>query len=98
MALLDADIRGVEPENAKGGRLWSNYTWHGDQAPGFPFVHGLQNADVDFNDLRNSVLHVQVGKNLVENKMADSHRFHEIMERGGKIVAITPEYSPPASK
>ncbi len=98
LALLDARVRGVPPEEALGGRNWSNYTWHGDQAPGFPFVHGLQNADVDFNDLRNSRLHIQVGKNLVENKMADSHFFHEIMERGGKIVAIAPEYSPPASK
>ncbi|HET9724252.1 MAG TPA: molybdopterin-dependent oxidoreductase [Actinomycetota bacterium] len=98
LALLDGQIRDVPPEETYGGRNWSNYTWHGDQAPGFPFVHGLQNAEVDFNDLRNSVLHVQVGKNLVENKMADSHWFHEIMERGGRIVAITPEYSPPASK
>ncbi len=98
LALLDARIRDVPPEEALGGRNWSNYTWHGDQAPGFPFVHGLQNADCDFNDLRNSALHVQVGKNLVENKMADSHWFHEVMERGGKIVAVCPEYSAPASK
>ena len=98
MALLDADIRGVGPEAALGGRNWSNYTWHGDQAPGFPFVHGLQAADVDFNDLRFSRLSIQVGKNLVENKMAESHFFIETMERGGKIVTITPEYSPPATK
>ncbi len=98
MALLDADIRGVGPEEAKGGRLWSNYTWHGDQAPGMPFVTGLQTADVDFNDLRFSKLTIQVGKNLVENKMAESHFFIEVMERGGKIVTITPEYSPPATK
>lgn len=98
LALLDARIRSVPAEQTLGGRNWSNYTWHGDQAPGFPFVHGLQNADVDFNDLRSSALHVQVGKNLVENKMADSHWFHEVMERGGKIVAVCPEYSAPASK
>ena len=98
MALLDTSLRGVSREDAKGGRLWSNYTWHGDQAPGFPFVHGLQSADVDFNDLRFSKLSIQVGKNLVENKMADSHFFIETMERGGTIVTITPEYSPPATK
>ncbi len=78
LALLDARTRGVQPELALGGRNWSNYTWHGDQAPGFPFVHGLQSADVDFNDLRNSMLHIQVGKNLVENKMPESHWFHEV--------------------
>lgn len=98
MAVLDDDIRGVGHDEAKGGRLWSNYTWHGDQAPGMPFVHGLQAADTDFNDLRFSKLTIQVGKNLVENKMADSHFFIEAMERGGTIVTITPEYSPPATK
>jgi len=98
MALLDAEIRGVGHADAKGGRWWSNYTWHGDQAPGMPFVHGLQAADVDFNDLRFSKLSIQVGKNLVENKMAESHFFIETMERGGTIVTITPEYSPPATK
>ena len=98
LALLDVRVRGVDESAALGGRNWSNYTWHGDQAPGFPFVHGLQCADVDFNDLRNSQLLVMVGKNLVENKMADTHFFHEVMERGGKIVSISPEYSPPATK
>ncbi len=88
----------MKPEESKGGRNWSNYTWHGDQAPGVPFVTGLQNPDCDFNDMRNAKLHVGVGKNLVENKMADAHFFIEMMERGGKIVTITPEYSPPATK
>jgi hypothetical protein len=86
----------VPESEALGGRNWSNYTWHGDQAPGHPFVHGLQASDVDFNELRHSKLHIQVGKNLVEDKMPESHFFHEVMERGGKIVSITPEYSPPA--
>lgn len=98
LALLDVHVRGVPPEEAKGGRTWSNYTWHGDQAPGHPFVTGLQASDEDFNDLRNSRLHIQCGKNLVENKMPESHFFIEAMERGAKIVTITPEYSPPATK
>ncbi|MBI3244692.1 MAG: molybdopterin-dependent oxidoreductase [Chloroflexi bacterium] len=99
LALLDEQVRKLENhENAKGGRLWSNYTWHGDQAPGHPFTTGLQASDEDFNDLRNSRLHIQCGKNLVENKMPESHFFIEAMERGAKIVTITPEYSPPATK
>ena len=98
LALLDVHVRGVEPEEARGGRTWSNYTWHGDQAPGIPFVTGLQATDEDLNDLRNSRLHIQCGKNLVENKMPESHFFVEAMERGAKIVTITPEYSPPATK
>ncbi|MCZ7536579.1 MAG: molybdopterin-dependent oxidoreductase [Acidimicrobiia bacterium] len=98
LSLLDASVRGVGADEAKGGRDWSEYTWRGDQAPGFPFVHGLQTSEVDMNDMRNSRLIVMVGKNLVENKMADSHWFHETMERGGKIVSIIPEYGPPSSK
>ncbi|HEX6299628.1 MAG TPA: molybdopterin-dependent oxidoreductase, partial [Acidimicrobiia bacterium] len=98
LALLDAQVRGVGPDAANGARDWSEYTWRGDQAPGFPFVHGLQTSEVDFNDLRNSRLHIQVGKNLVENKMPESHFFNELMERGGKIVSIVPEYGPQSSK
>jgi nitrate reductase alpha subunit len=98
LALLDAKLRGVGPDKALAGRNWSNYTWHGDQAPGHPWVHGLQTSDCDFNDLRFSKLIIMDGKNLVENKLTDSHWFIECMERGGKIVVITPEYSPPATK
>jgi nitrate reductase alpha subunit len=98
LAILDAGIRGVPDDEALGGRNWSNYTWHGDQAPGQPFVHGLQASDVDFNDLTNTRLHIQVGKNLVENKMPESHFFHDLLENGGKIVTISPEYGPPATK
>jgi nitrate reductase alpha subunit len=98
LALLDTHIRKVEPDHALGARGWSEYTWRGDQAPGMPFVHGLQGAEVDFNDLGNSRLHIQIGKNLVENKMPESHFFHDLLENGSKIVTITPEYSPPATK
>ena len=98
MALLDAHVRQVGPDEALGARKWSNYTWHGDQAPGQPFVHGLQASDVDLNELRHARLHIQVGKNLIENKMPESHFFNELMERGATIAVITPEYSPPAVK
>jgi nitrate reductase alpha subunit len=98
LALLDQRLRRIDPKDALGGRLWSNYTWHGDQAPGHPFVHGLQASDCDLNDMRNAKLHIQCGKNLVENKMADAHWFIEMIERGGRIVVITPEYSPASTK
>jgi nitrate reductase alpha subunit len=98
MALLDAHVRGVGPDKALGGRNWSNYTWHGDQAPGHPFVHGLQTSDIDLNDYRFSKLTVHVGKNMIENKMPEAHWLTEMMERGGRIVVIAPEYNPPATK
>ncbi|MEK7468622.1 MAG: molybdopterin-dependent oxidoreductase [Planctomycetota bacterium] len=98
LALVDAKIRGVDAKEAKGARSWSNYTWHGDQAPGQPFVHGLQTSDTDMNDFRFTKLHIQLGKNLIENKRADNHFFVECMERGAKIVVIAPEYGPPSTK
>ena len=98
LAILDVKVRGVAPEKAKAGRNWSNYTWHGDQAPGQPWVHGLQNSDCDFNDLRFSKLIIMNGKNLVENKITDAHWFIECMERGAKIVVIAPEYGAPSTK
>jgi nitrate reductase alpha subunit len=98
LALLDARIRGVDHHHARAGCTWANYTWHGDQAPGHPWVHGLQASDCDFNDLRFSKLLIMDGKNLVENKLTDSHWFIECMERGAKIVVIAPEYGPPSTK
>jgi nitrate reductase alpha subunit len=98
LSLVDHHVRGVEPDHAKGAREWNEYTWRGDQAPGHPFVHGLQTSDMDFNDLRFSKLIIQMGKNLIENKMADSHWLNECMERGAKLVDIAPEYNAPATK
>ncbi len=98
LALLDVHVRGVKPADARAGRNWSNYTWHGDQAPGHPWVHGLQNSECDFNDHRSSKLIIMNGKNLVENKITDSHWFIECMERGAKIVVIAPEYGAPSTK
>jgi nitrate reductase alpha subunit len=98
LGLVDHHVRGVSPEEARGARDWNEYTWRGDQAPGHPFVHGLQTSDMDFNDLRFSKLVIQIGKNLIENKMPESHWLNECMERGGKLVDIAPEYNGPASK
>ena len=98
LALVDHHVRGVGPDEAKGAREWTEYTWRGDQAPGTPFVTGLQTSDMDMNDLRHSRLHIQIGKNLVENKMPEAHWFIEGIERGMKIWSIAPEYNAPGTK
>ncbi len=98
LGLLDHHVRGVAPADARGARDWNEYTWRGDQAPGHPFVHGLQTADMDFNDMRFCKLVIQIGKNLIENKMPESHWLNECMERGAKLVDIAPEYNCPATK
>jgi nitrate reductase alpha subunit len=98
LGLVDHHVRGVPAEKARGGRDWNEYTWRGDQAPGHPYVHGLQTSDMDMNDLRFSKLVIQIGKNLIENKMPESHWLNEVMERGGKLVDIAPEYNCPSTK
>lgn len=98
LGLLDHHVRGVAPAEARGARDWNEYTWRGDQAPGHPYVHGLQTSDMDFNDMRYSKLIIQIGKNLIENKMPESHWLNECMERGAKLVDIAPEYNCPATK
>jgi nitrate reductase alpha subunit len=81
-----------------GARQWSSYDWHGDLNPGHPMSTGVKCSDVDMNDFRNTKLMVFLGKNQVENKMADAHWWIEIIERGGKVVNISPEYSPASQK
>src|SRR2546426_1616719 len=98
LAMLDAYVRKVGAGKAEGGPTWSRYTWHGDQPPDQPFWNGTQTSDIDHPDMRFSKLHVSWGKNLVEHKMPEAHWFIECMERGGRIVVIVPEYSPPATK
>ncbi len=98
LALLDSKVHGATPDKAKGARVWSNYTWHGDLDPGTPMVTGVQTMDPEINDFRNSKFLVFMGKNMVENKMPEAHWWIEIMERGGKIVNISPEYSPASQK
>ena len=95
-ALLDTYIRKVKPAQAQGGRYWSNYTWHGDQNPAHPFWSGVQTSDIDMNDMRFSKLNTSWGKNFVENKMPEAHWKLESIERGARVVVITPEYNPTA--
>ncbi|MCZ6801836.1 MAG: molybdopterin-dependent oxidoreductase, partial [Nitrospirae bacterium] len=95
-ALLDVYTRKVKPGQAQGGRYWSNYTWHGDQNPAHPFWSGVQTSDIDMNDMRFSKLNTSWGKNFVENKMPEAHWKLESIERGARIVVITPEYNPTA--
>ena len=91
----EARRHGREP---MGGRAWSNYDWHGDLPPGHPMVTGIQTFDPDLDDFRRAKLLIFMGKNMVENKMADAHWWIEVLERGGKVVNISPEYSPASTK
>ena len=64
--------------------------------PSHPWIFGVQGSDCDLSDMRFSKLNTSWGKNFVENKMPEAHWKLECIERGARIVVITPEYNPTA--
>lgn len=98
MALLDAKIRNVGPDQAVGGRGWDNYSWHTDLPPGHPMVTGQQTVDWDLVNTEYANLIVAWGMNWITTKMPDSHWLTEARLKGAKIIVIAAEYSATASK
>jgi nitrate reductase alpha subunit len=98
MALLDAKIRGVGPDQALGGRGFDNYSWHTDLPPGHPMVTGQQTVEWDLNSIEHARLGVIWGMNWICTKMPDAHWLTEARLKGTKIVVIACEYSATASK
>lgn len=98
MALLDAYVRGVGPEEAKGSRGWDNYAWHTDLPPGHPMVTDNKTLDFDLYTAENARLIILWSKNWIATKMPDGHWLTEAKLKGAKIVTIAPEYQSSSSK
>jgi nitrate reductase alpha subunit len=98
LALLDAKVRGVGADQAKGAGLWDSYSWHTDLPPGHPMVHGDQTSDFELFDAENANLLLVWGMNWITTKMPDSHWMTEARLRGTKVVVVTVEYSATANK
>lgn len=98
MALLDAAIRKVGPDQALGARGWDNYTWHTDLPPGHPMVTGQQTLDFDLCNVEHSNLILVWGMNWICTKMPDSHWLTEARMKGAKVVVIACEYSSTMNK
>lgn len=98
MALLDANIRNVPPEKAKGGRGWDNYSWHTDLPPGHPMVTGQQTVDFDLACADHADYIVVWGMNWITTKMPDSHWLTEARLKGATVTVIACEYSATCSK
>ena len=99
MPLLDTWIRKVDPGSGAGRPLLVEL--HLARRPGSrPILGGTatQNSDIDLSDMRFSKLNTSWGKNFVENKMPEAHWKLECIERGARVVVITPEYNPTASR
>ena len=98
LALLDAKVRGVGPDEAHGGRGWDSYSWHTDLPPGHPMVTGAQTNDFDLFATEHAKLILAWGMNWITTKMPDSHWLTEARLKGAKVVTVTVEYSATASK
>lgn len=98
MALLDAKVRKVAPEQAHGARGWDSYSWHTDLPPGHPMVTGAQTNDFDLSATEQANLIIAWGMNWITTKMPDSHWLTEARIKGAKVAAVTVEYSATASK
>lgn len=93
MALLDAKVRNVGPDQAKGGRGWDNYSWHTDLPPGHTMVTGSQTIEFDLNAVEHAKMILVWGMNWITTKMPDSHWLTEARLKGTKVVVIACEYS-----
>ena len=98
MALLDAKVRGVPPEQAIGARGWDNYSWHTDLPPGHTMVTGNQTIEFDLFDVENAKMVLVWGMNWITTKMPDAHWLTEARVKGTKVVVIACEYSATCNK
>jgi len=98
LALLDAKIRGVDPEHAHSARGLDSYTWHTDLPPGHPMVTGMQTNEFDLSSVEHANMVLVWGMNWITTKMPDSHWLTEARLKGTKIVSVTVEYSATATK
>jgi nitrate reductase alpha subunit len=92
LALLDAHVRGVDAEHAKGARGWDNYSWHTDLPPGHPMVTGHQTIDYDLFAAEHADLVVTFGMNWISTKMPDGHWLSEARLKGTRVITVTTDY------
>jgi nitrate reductase alpha subunit len=93
MALLDVQLRGVQPSEALGGRGFDNYSWHTDLPPGHPMVTGQQTVEFDLHAVEHADIVVVWGMNFITTKMPDAHWLTEARLKGTHVVVIACEYS-----
>jgi nitrate reductase alpha subunit len=98
LALLDAHVRKVGPDQAVGSRGFDNYSWHTDLPPGHPMVTGQQTVEFDLSAVEHCRTAVVWGMNWIATKMPDAHWLTEARLKGTRVVVIACEYSATASK
>ncbi|MBX3727951.1 MAG: molybdopterin-dependent oxidoreductase [Candidatus Sumerlaeia bacterium] len=98
MALVDANVRGVGPDAARGGIGFDNYSWHTDLPPGHPMVTGQQTVDFDLSNTEYCDVVICWGMNWLCTKMPDSHWLTEAKLKGKRVIAIMTDYNATAAK
>ena len=98
LALLDAHVRNVGPDQAKGARYWDSYAWHTDLPPGHPMVTGNKTSDFDLFAAEYANLITLWGMNWIATKMPEGHWISEARLRGARIVTIATEYQSSSNK
>jgi nitrate reductase alpha subunit len=98
LALLDAHVRKVGPDQALGSRGFDNYSWHTDLPPGHPMVTGQQTVEFDLSAVEHCKTVVVWGMNWISTKMPDAHWLTEARLKGTRVVVIACEYSSTSSK
>jgi nitrate reductase alpha subunit len=98
LALLDAHVRKVSPDQALGSRGFDNYSWHTDLPPGHPMVTGQQTVEFDLSAVEHARTVVVWGMNWICTKMPDAHWLTEARLKGTRVVVIACEYSATSSK
>ena len=98
LALLDAYVRNVGPDEASGAKVLDSYSWHTDLAPGCPMVSGHQMLDYEFMVYEHAKLIVFWGNNFVCTKMPDLHWVSESRLKGCHIVDISIDYHATSNK
>lgn len=98
LALLDAKIRGIDPEKALGGRVWDSYSWHTDLPPGHTMTCGHQTIEFDLAMAENANMVICWGMNWISTKMPDAHWLTEARLKGTKVVTVACEYQSTSNK
>ena len=98
MALLDANVRKVGPDEAKGSKALDSYTWHTDLAPGTPMTSGYQCMDYDLATMEHAKVILMMGTNLITTKMPCAHWITESRLKGAHVIDVTIDYHATANK
>jgi nitrate reductase / nitrite oxidoreductase, alpha subunit len=76
-----------------GGSVLSFYDWYADWPGASPQVWGEKTDVPESADWFNSTYVICAGNNVNQTRTPDAHFYSELRYRGGKVVAVSPDYA-----